>query len=802
MLLTRSIQMRERSSNNNGVITVYLTFMLLVMLSFLFTSIEAARIEASKAYLVMLSEMASKSLKGMYYYPLFEEYGLLGVDIGNFDAEEDTEFIKEFLCDKLSYSSDNTFKGLINIEDPDISAVDVGTLVTSRSASFKDQIRSEALYEGADLLMSGLRDSPELKSASDMGELTEKQEETMKAAEEAARELLKLMHAVDGIAVSDLGFKGDRQGKIYCEDGFLKSFGIKDEKYMRGTYGNTDVYEAAKGFVEYPMPLIEETLRTIESYRLVNEETERLNLELSELNDKEDGLLEDLDFLFYMIDIEEVPYEDLKDDIDKLLDEIKEIEEQKQSLSEEIERCEKELKKIAASVKDGYEKVSAKINKALGFTDEARTRVLCFKEKQDLAREASASYRETVSKLNGTDESVRTSLSGEAAEFERDTADDLLCYDADMMLETLSKNKGALLECVLPAFSKDDIRSAENALKKAREKIPETDYSCFCFKYGDIKPEKGTEVLQTINKTLDDLLGGSILSLIGVTDISECKLTGVDLLSEESETSGALDVIGAFHDAAEFLSENDMGNVISAAFTGFTDMLSTEVYLCNNFSDYGNPKDKTKIRYEREYVLFGALSDSENLKSSAVRLLGLRTVFTYGALLADQVRMKEAEAVGALVAGATGIAPLMYVIKYAILTLWAVEEALVEVCALFKGLKADVFSKNGNVSFAELFVMTKELIQKKAGDISAPEGATYGDYISFLSFFKDMSTKNNRIMDLIQENIRYRFKDSFRIKNVLTSADIRFSAGLVKKFDTAFFKDEAYTMRYETSLSY
>ena len=89
------------------------------MLSFVFTTLEAARITAAKSYLAMLSEMASDSLQGSYYYPLFSEYGLLAVEGGYGSTDLSKEKIDLFLNDLLEHSTEKTWRGLITANDPE-----------------------------------------------------------------------------------------------------------------------------------------------------------------------------------------------------------------------------------------------------------------------------------------------------------------------------------------------------------------------------------------------------------------------------------------------------------------------------------------------------------------------------------------------------------------------------------------------------------------------------------------------------------------------------------------------------------
>jgi hypothetical protein len=250
-------------------------------------------------------------------------------------------------------------------------------------------------------------------------------------------------------------------------------------------------------------------------------------------------------------------------------------------------------------------------------------------------------------------------------------------------------------------------------------------------------------------------------------------------------------------------SAKDPAALFKEAGEKLTSDFLTEVWLSGHFSDYTSPGTDTRLSYEREYVLSGKKTDVENLASTALKLTALRAVFTMTSILADPNRNSEATYMAASVAGFTGIPALLYVVKYAIITVWALEEALVEVSALLMGKKVPLYSPTGRIAIYEIATMTKEKVRIKAGSIQqGSAGVNYIQYITLLSFFTGLEKKELKIADIIQENIRLKYRDTFRMGNVVTRWSFNASVTTTQKFDTGFFNKLAYFLSLGIEGSY
>ena len=221
------------------------------------------------------------------------------------------------------------------------------------------------------------------------------------------------------------------------------------------------------------------------------------------------------------------------------------------------------------------------------------------------------------------------------------------------------------------------------------------------------------------------------------------------------------------------------------------------------FHCYGEETPFTKLNYEREYLLFGAKEDKENMFYMVLELVAIRTLFCMVMLLKNPEKMSILQSFSVGVAGFTGIPALAAVTKYSLLLLWSVEEAFVEVAALMQGKRVAVLGSGGMISFGELFIFRKSLVRQKAGALSEVGiGAAYEDYLNLLSLLVPVRKKTYRAMDLIQENIRNRYLDSFRMRNVVTGICFGTKAELKEKFNFGIFLRTAYEQEWKEECSY
>jgi hypothetical protein len=85
------------------------------------------------------------------------------------------------------------------------------------------------------------------------------------------------------------------------------------------------------------------------------------------------------------------------------------------------------------------------------------------------------------------------------------------------------------------------------------------------------------------------------------------------------------------------------------------------------------------LAYEMEYIIGGKDTDEENLVAVVNRLLAVREGLNFVYLLSDGQKREEARSLAMMVTGVTGLAPLVLLTTFFILSLWALGEALMDI---------------------------------------------------------------------------------------------------------------------------
>ena len=191
--------------------------------------------------------------------------------------------------------------------------------------------------------------------------------------------------------------------------------------------------------------------------------------------------------------------------------------------------------------------------------------------------------------------------------------------------------------------------------------------------------------------------------------------------------------------AGNFLPETALLHEYAAGF--YTNFLSEE---------------ERHVKYEQEYLLSGSASDRENLKNTVNQIIAIREAMNLMSLLKDPEKRREAELLAAAITGASGIAPLVSVTTFFILTVWALAESVEDVKALLEGGKVP-FLKQGRewrVSLTGLAESGTGLFRELGASGNEGEGLDYQSYLKLLFWLSGLPKKEYRMMDMIQKNIR------------------------------------------------
>lgn len=187
MIYLKKLQNRreEFSESQNGSITIFLALTLVLILSFLFSMVEAARVnglgELAKRKLIL----ETQSLFGAYNQELWEHYGLLFLDMSYGTGEPDVRQIEEHLMEE-DYEKGNE-KHFYQIALKDVQ-VEAYALATDREgAEFRRQACEAAKNQLVESEIKNLESQVAVwnKLENEVDNLEEKWKEALVAEEEA-----------------------------------------------------------------------------------------------------------------------------------------------------------------------------------------------------------------------------------------------------------------------------------------------------------------------------------------------------------------------------------------------------------------------------------------------------------------------------------------------------------------------------------------------------------------------------------------------------------------------------------------
>ena len=783
-----------------GSITVFLSLVLVLLFSFVLTALEAARIRGASAYVSMLTDLAGDSLLASYYYPLFQQYRLFGIDAGNDGGFFSEDFLEGEIIENLSCGLEGTCGGLLRFRNTDVTELEYKTMLTDGTEEFLSQIRQQVVLDGLSLGLNTLFSEKQFTEAGAIGEVYREQEDALDATATVTTELIKLMELVDGIRMKDGGIFFDKNGKMEAKGEFIKQIIPMEKKELKSCYDNEEIYHTVSDRFFRADIQAEQVKELILEVQGLEDEISRSESLVGEYNDR----LQELEKVW----AEENKRLEFADESEK--NGIEELEAElaaaRQVLREEeniLWNYESRQNALLSEAKTKYKNIKNTVEAMEDLTKDALKILDTIEKKQDKAKVALEGYEVFL-------KGIESKLTGELYQVFLQELDRMKIYagldergfSVKTMRKSLETNQDILEDLSFSGFSERKLQQVTTEMASVSKRIAGYTVEGLWFSYGNIVVAEQT--WGNVLGFLSDLLTTGILSLVGIDEEeqSDRELTGIELPSAGLEEENILEeLLVCIDEVRELFRRGGIGEVLRTAGNAALDATALELYSLRYFHRYGEVSPYTKLQYEREYLIFGAKDDKSNLFSMVLYLVAIRTLFCMVMIFKLPDRMAQLEAISVSVAGFSGIQALGSVAKYSVLLLWSVEEALVEVAALLQGKRIAVMGM-GTVSFAELLAMNKANIVGKAGRLPDGIGAAYEDYLALISLTKGTKKKAYRAMDLIQENIRYRYRDSFRIRNLVTGFSFDTGAELNPLFHTGVFSESAYELSGEAQKAY
>ena len=767
--------MSWQRGKTKGSITVFLSMVLLVIVSLIAACLENARVQTASLHMERCLKGGMDAVLTEYYKPLYEDYRLFFMDKGiEADALEYRKIEKtlmQYLDAALSttYEKNNCKENGIDLYKIGLHSVQVDSVV--RATDYEGNLVVDEVLQYMKYAAS-VKELPLVSSYTKLAKDTQEFSEVMEiedgveqAFSVSSELLIKLMEQVEGITYGKNGLEVQSNGRIKVRDCFAKK--ICTDVPTKESVGvtNETVWQSLKGhYVNASASLVEidKLLNTMleksaeQSENQVDIEKEKEKTDRKAKKQKDQPALDDFKR-------EKKQIVQKQNALQKIVSNT--IEETKMSI-QTIEQLQRTIPELSSQI-SSYEKRVGE-------------------QKDKITNKQNCSLQQNVTAVKNDNSKIKQVVN---------------------MKSQLQKNL-VILEG-LEKELKREVGNTREEYEKKREGIASQlvtleQYSIhsMVFSYGTIGSERVKNPVDTLKK-----LKGSAMNLTmpegkkvskkstsnpdyyfktykGNTTAVENVNTGNYVITGDKK--GLFQTVGKF-----FGGEKSVSNLGKDV----TNAILYQAYIRQYFKSFVTKEsifEKTPLEYEQEYILCGQKSDEENLTQVVNRLLLLRTVTNFSYLLTDSVGMKKAYATAAALVGFTGLEPLIRATQITILTVWAYEESLVDVAALMQGNKVPLYKTRDTfmLSYSDILNFNKNTIQRKAkqlGGKSVKGAMNYEEYLTLFLLFEKQIQKTYRTMDMIEENMKLRHSKLFSFEKCIYSMKVKTDIQIPAKFAALSF---------------
>jgi hypothetical protein len=788
----KAVLKKEKAS-----ITVYLSLILMMLLSLIFTIIEGARVSSAGIFAERALSTATDSVLAEYYGPLWEEYHLLGYDAGEGNTQKKADRLEEALSDYMSYTlnpgknlAEDKVEGAFNLMGLSLDSAEIEEqvrLVDYEGELFRNEAVEYMKYDtAADTIKVLLGKFSLLEKPKKVSAIYE---EKLKAEEELAeidRSVLRLMELFDGLSTSKKGIRLDQNGKLQMNQYNIKMFYTGETTASQVSINHDAVFQAWKRSYRNPadeIGLMKQQLK----------ELEELTIQLREI----DMQLQNLETALSGTPIESIQQiSEYMEEISQLQSEREALASRKQELIRTTESdCNRLIKEIG-EVLSRIQEATAIIDRITASASEAAPLIEKFERK--LTQEEGYLGTELLQELSESLTRMKqyTIPSGDAG------------YSA--MKNTLKENRELLLpirdnfnQC-LSELKKQNYTSCQKQLDTIRMQLRNYRVTELSLDYSTLvmTKEKPSDPVEAVRDAVNNSLTALVIDPERISDkiLSEGRLPSEEtgMFSQETDygalinnfieeftigdkTSGMKNIMNCFTDTDTLFAMLDSG------LNKASEHLLFQEYLKEYFETYASESETVRkpsaLNYEQEYLLYGKLADRDNLSSLVGRLILLRLSANFVTLLGDRVRVQEALAAATALVGFTGLPILISITKTVLLIVWSFAEALVDVCALLQGKEVPVLKKSFVLTLPEMFLLNRNYLQSKVSMLEQSRlSLSYPDYLYLFLLLKNKKELAYHAMDLIQENINLRYDDIFRFSDCLYGFQVKAEFSTANKF--------------------
>ena len=792
----------------SGSITVYLALVFVLILSLVAVSLEAAAAATMRSKAEAALASGVESALADYYRPLFDEYGIFALDLGYGEKRANKRELENRISRFAETNSARCTVTLCRVGDTYPIASAGGRYFKEQAIEAEEVTMVEGLIESIGEKLGLIAGQEDVNTV-----LTRKTEleEELAGVDICTAELMGL---IDGVEI-DTGLVLEGKGMYRIRNTFVKRFMVAGTDSISAGVNSPKLYAKLKDKYDDPVGKTAELGMLAEEYAELLAAIEAKEAEILPLKEALDEILGQI---AVMETEEPAGGTETGDDIMPGPDGDTEYEtgdtsvgdpedsgesEELKSLRSEAEELSGQIRALEAELSGIRAKASAAGRKCEGLAGDLKTLYLetvsCLRQTEETARAAAAlseglrpkveSFEALLSSMQGViGEEMLAQLgdsvlmmkeyvgidSDPAVDFK--TIGDTALADRQLLDGNLAVKKLEIPEKTSAAVSK-----WSRELKVLAERMKAFSYEGMLFDYSSFEAVDAEDLaLEGINgfvlEPLSDIWLGFILE--DTDGLSEAELKTFLLPQIDGRDGPETGETGTGDSALSTLCgvlKNGIAHIYDKAVFG--------MYMHDHFNsrERQDRMRATVLKYEQEYLLCGNANDRVNLAGAMAQILLLRMASTgVFAFTNAEISGKAGSAANAVV-GFAGLPFLTAALKYLILTVWAFEQAVVETAAIARGKKVPVITNGDSfcIELNELLSFSKELVSRKAGGFrEGGPSLSYEEYLYALLLTRSSETLAGRALDLIQENIRYAYGDSFLIGNCVVGfeADAVFSA--------------------------
>lgn len=328
--------------------------------------------------------------------------------------------------------------------------------------------------------------------------------------------------------------------------------------------------------------------------------------------------------------------------------------------------------------------------------------------------------------------------------------------DVEKINGAVMRNR-AVLERIIHEISEinvnGDSEKVQGQLMKLREIIKSYSFEGLEFNYSSLGvSSEDTSILDA----LSDFLENGLLSIV-LPDGKSVSSVSVPRLPDS-----ASNVCGKTKDTSMLTAGGDSASLLAK------NIIYTE-YVMDNFASFMDDGG-TVINYEVEYIICGENTDKKNLTETVMRIAALRSGVNMVYLLTDSDKKSDAYTLAVSMAGATALEPVIRLLQYTIMYVWAFAEGLSDVRILFAGEKIEIMKTEDtwNLSFDKL--LSHDFSSNS--DSKNKNGLDYEMFLRILLYLESDSIKAAYTMDLVEFYMIVNHDKKFRLKDYVYGMEI------------------------------